>query len=121
MWSGRAMPPPRGYRAGAYFARKGVESSEGFAPASRRAESGSTSPGHVADCSLGGQLPAQTRAGLLELVVLDLQDLDDPGQELRLATKIVAFGADAGQVLLLLFRAISQRGCQWSTGPGVRR
>jgi hypothetical protein len=31
-------------------------------------------------------------------VVLDLQDLDDPGQELRLATQIVAFGADAGQV-----------------------
>lgn len=29
MWSGRAMPPPGGYRVGAYFARKGVESSDG--------------------------------------------------------------------------------------------
>jgi hypothetical protein len=109
MWSGRAMPPPEGYRAGAYFARKGVESSEGSAPASRRAESGSTSLGQVADCSLGGHLPAQIRVGLLELVVLDLQDLDDPGQELRLATQIVAFGPDAGQVLLLLVRAGSRR------------
>ncbi|MEU9272259.1 hypothetical protein AB0E04_43695 [Streptomyces sp. NPDC048251] len=35
--------------------------------------------------------------------------MDDPGQELRLPAQIVAFGADAGQVLLLLGRAGPRR------------
>ncbi|MER5532003.1 hypothetical protein ABT075_46765 [Streptomyces sp. NPDC002677] len=42
----------------------------------------------------------------------------DPGQELRLATQIVAFGADAGQVLLLLVRA-GPRGLGHGLGEGV--
>jgi hypothetical protein len=52
-----------------------------------------------------GQLLSQVPVGLLELLVLDLQDLDDPGHELQLSAQGVAFGADSGQVLLLLGRA----------------
>lgn len=55
---------------------------------------------------MGCHLLFQCLVGLLELAVLDLQDVDDPGQELRLSAQIVAFGADAGQVLLLLGRAV---------------
>lgn len=61
--------------------------------------------GEVRDGGVGGHLLLQGRVGLFELAVLDLQDVDDPGQELRLSTQIVAIGADAGQVLLLLGRA----------------
>ncbi|MFE7617281.1 hypothetical protein [Streptomyces sp. NPDC057496] len=57
--------------------------------------------GEVGDRCLGSHLLFQGRVGLLELAVLDLQDVDDPSQELRLSAQIVAFGTDAGQVLLL--------------------
>jgi hypothetical protein len=50
---------------------------------------------------MGGHLLFQDRVGLFELAVLEFQDVGDPGQELRLSAQIVAFGADAGQVLLL--------------------
>jgi hypothetical protein len=38
-------------------------------------------------------------------VVLDLQDLDNPGHDLQLSAQGIAFGADSGRVLLLLDRA----------------
>jgi hypothetical protein len=70
-------------------------------------ESGPAPPtGEVGDGELGRHLLFQGRVGLLELAVLDLQDVDDPSQELRLSAQIVAFGTDAGQVLLLLGGAV---------------
>nr|WSX76728.1 winged helix-turn-helix domain-containing protein [Streptomyces sp. NBC_00899] len=44
-------------------------------------------------------------------MVLDLQHLDDPGQELCLRAQVVAFGANARQVLLLL-AAVGLRGLE---------
>jgi len=77
MCSGRAMPSPGGYRAGAYFARKGVESGEGSAPASRRAESGSTSLG-VDAFVLADQARIRRDLGLLrpgDEIAIDLRTL----------------------------------------------
>jgi hypothetical protein len=63
--------------------------------------SGPAWSGEAGDTGTYGHLSLQSRAGLLELAVLDLQDVNDPGQELSLDGQIVAFGAVAGQVLLL--------------------
>ncbi|MBY8846550.1 hypothetical protein [Streptomyces sp. SP2-10] len=66
---------------------------------------------------MGGHLLLQGRVGLFELAVLDLQDVDDPGQELGVSAQIVAFAADAGQVLLLLGSPSSWASAAPSRGP----
>ncbi|MFD9779332.1 hypothetical protein ACFWZS_05600 [[Kitasatospora] papulosa] len=45
------------------------------------------------------ELLFQVRVGLLELAALDLQGVDDPGQELHLSAQIVAFGAEVGSAV----------------------